>query len=222
LAAHPEAVPAETLMERLWPEAPTKMAGNCLYVAVHALRRVLEPGLASGMPSRYVLHEGDAYRLQLDGSIWADVREFEDCYRRGQHMARANDTEATTREFQKAVALYRGPFLREVALNQSPEVEAVRHRLRRHCGEMARFVVQQLVEQGGLEMAEELLLSLRHADPWDETFIDLLAQIGARVDPSTPAPRPDDHTGGSAARPGVLLPAVGNDPAPLPPALLRR
>jgi DNA-binding SARP family transcriptional activator len=201
LTAHPEAVPGETLMERLWPEAPPNMAGNCLYVAVHALRRALEPGLASGMLSRYVLHEAGGYRLQLDTSIWVDTREFEDSYRRGQRLARANHAEAAAREFQKALAHYRGAFLAEVALNQSPEIEAVRQRLRRQCGDMARFVVQQLVEQGGSEEAEELLLSLRRADPRDETFIDLLARIGRRVAPSTPAPGPGDHTGGTAAGP---------------------
>jgi len=186
LTSFPAPVAAETLMERLWPEASPETSANSLYVAVYALRRALEPGLPRGEASRYILREGDSYCLQLDDSLWVDTREFEEAYRRGQRMVRANHAEQAASEFQNVLADYRGPFLEEVALDQSPEVEAVRHRLRRFCGEMARLVVQRCVDQGRSSEAEELLLSLRQADPWDETFVELLAQL----DQTAPGPRP--------------------------------
>lgn len=177
VTAHPGSVSAETLMERLWPEAAPASASNSLYVAIYALRRALEPGLPKGGASRYVLHEDDSYRLNLDNSIWVDTLAFEAAYRRGQHMVPAYNPGLVAIVFQKALTYYRGPFLDEAALDQSREVEAVRHRLQHHCEEMAHFVVQHLGEDGRWKEAKALVLALREADPWDETFGELLAQV---------------------------------------------
>jgi DNA-binding SARP family transcriptional activator len=175
-------------MEHLWPEAPPETAANNLYVAVYGLRRALEPGLPRGEASRYIVREGDSYSLQLDDTIRVDIREFEALYRQGQRLMRANHTGEALAEFLKALADYRGPYLEEVALEQSPEVEAVRHRLRRFCAEMARLAVRRLVEQGQAHEAVELLLPLRQADPWDETFVELLAEAEASLKPDHPRP----------------------------------
>ena len=183
LTAYPDPLPAETLMEGLWPEAVPRMAANSLYVAIHALRRTLEPNLATGMPSRYVLHEGDAYRLHLDDGIRLDVREFEDAYHRGEHNIRANQPEAAAREFQTALAHYRGPFLDEAVLYLSPQVEAVRHRAMLRCLEMAHFVVRHLGEAGRWQEANALVQALRQADPENEVFLDLVARISQRMFP---------------------------------------
>jgi DNA-binding SARP family transcriptional activator len=188
LTSHPSPVAAETLMEHLWPEAPPETAANNLYVAVYGLRRALEPGLPRGEASRYIVREGDSYSLQLDDTIRVDIREFEALYRQGQRLMRANHTGEALAEFLKALADYRGPYLEEVALEQSPEVEAVRHRLRRFCAEMARLAVRRLVEQGQAHEAVELLLPLRQADPWDETFVELLAEAEASLKPDHPRP----------------------------------
>ncbi len=179
LTAYPRAVPAETLMERVWPEASPATASNNLYVAIYSLRRALEPGLSRGGASHYILHEDDAYRLNIDHRIWVDVRAFEDGYRRGTQMLWAYEPGLVARVFQEALGLYRGPFLTEVALDLSPEVEAVRYRLQHHAEEMARFVVGHLCSEDQWKEAKGLLLALREADPWDEAFIEMLAQVGA-------------------------------------------
>lgn len=179
VTAHPGSVPAERLMERLWPDASPASASNSLYVAVYALRRALEPGLPKRGASRYVLHEGDSYRLALDDSLWLDTQAFETAYQRGQRMAQAYDPGWVAIELQSALAYYRGPFLDEAALNQSREVEAVRHRLQHHAQEMARFVVRHLGEERRWREAKALVLALREADPWDEVFGELLAQVDA-------------------------------------------
>jgi len=181
VTAYPGPVSAETLMERLWPEATPASASNNLHVAIYALRRALEPGLPKGGASRYVPREGDSYRLFLDDSIWVDTQAFEAAYRRGQPNAQAYDPGLAAIEFQKALAHYRGSFLDEATLNPSPEVEVVRHRLRHHAQEMARSVVRHLGEQGRWREAKALVLALREADPWDETFGELLAQVDASL-----------------------------------------
>jgi DNA-binding SARP family transcriptional activator len=180
LVAHPEAVPAETLMERLFPDSEPKKAANGLYVAVHALRRTLQPSLTSGSPARFLIHESDAYRLHLDAGIWVDTREFEAAYQRGRRLVRSDRAEAGVLEFRRALALYRGPFLAEGSLDLSPETEAVRQRFRNECAEMARFVVRHLGESGRWSEASDVVNELRRADPWDQVFLDLVNRIMRR------------------------------------------
>jgi hypothetical protein len=55
-----------------------------------------------------------------------------------------------------------------------------RHRLRHHCQKIASFVVRQQGEQGRWKEAKALVLALPEADPWDETFAELMAQVDAR------------------------------------------
>lgn len=197
LTAYPAQVPAEALMERLWPEASPSTASNSLHVAIYALRRTLETALTKGSESRYILHEGDAYRLQLDKGLWVDTHAFEAGYEQGQRMTVAHDPGLAAEEYKKALTLYRGPYLDEAALSQSPEVEAVRHRLRQECEEMARFVMQQLGEEGRWKEAQSLLTTLREADPWDETFAEILGTLHDRFGqlPRRKRQRPADSTG---------------------------
>ena len=47
-------LPRDRLLDLLWPEASPESAANALYLALGALRRTLEPGLARGRDSAYV------------------------------------------------------------------------------------------------------------------------------------------------------------------------
>ncbi|HET7011085.1 MAG TPA: BTAD domain-containing putative transcriptional regulator, partial [Anaerolineales bacterium] len=177
VAAYPEPVTAERLMGWLWPEANPEHARNSLYVAIHALRRALEPSAAAGLPSRYVLHEGHVYRLHLDDSVWVDIREFQNAYHRGRQNAQRGNPLAAVRDFRMALTLYRGPLLAEAALDLLTDVEPLRQHLRLQCGEMAGFVARQLGEQGRWAEARETILALRAADPADETLLELEGQL---------------------------------------------
>lgn len=48
-------LPKSKLMGLLWPDAAENVAANRLRVALHALRRILEPDLPARCPSRYLL-----------------------------------------------------------------------------------------------------------------------------------------------------------------------
>lgn len=188
LTAYPDPIPAEVLMERLWPGSAPRMSANSLYVAVWALRRALEPSLTSGWDSRYIVHQEGAYRLQVEPDLRVDLIEFEDAFHRGHSRLRSDDPEGAAREFRIALGLYRGPYLGETALDLSPEIEAIRHRLRRRCAEVARLIVQHLMKKSRQREAEELLISLHVADPWDGGFADLLSEIGVTLGSPTPLP----------------------------------
>jgi DNA-binding SARP family transcriptional activator len=90
----------------LWPRHPARMARNSFNVALHGLRRALEPGLLSGVRSRYVVREGRTYRLGVE-LMTCDAEVFTQL---------AVDVEgpldeAGARRLRAAVELYAGDFL---------------------------------------------------------------------------------------------------------------
>lgn len=92
----------------LWPRHLAGSAVNSFNVALHGLRRVLEPDLTRVAESRFVVHEGHSYRLLVD-AIDCDVDEF---VRLLSQVSEPLD-ESGARRLAAATALYRGEFLAE-------------------------------------------------------------------------------------------------------------
>jgi hypothetical protein len=92
--------------QRLWPRHPARAARNSFNVALHGLRRALEPGLTDGARSSYVVREGRWYQLRLD-RVTCDTDEFERLVRQVQSPL----DEAGAQRLQAAVDLHAGDFL---------------------------------------------------------------------------------------------------------------
>jgi len=99
-------VTAEDGARLLWPRHPAKAARNSFNVALHGLRRALEPELTSGARSRYVVREGRRYRLCLE-RITCDAEEFARLVR---DIAAPLD-EASAQRLEAAIELHTGDFL---------------------------------------------------------------------------------------------------------------
>ena len=97
---------AQQAARLLWPRHLPRSALNSFNVALHGLRRMLEPDLTAGADSRYVIRQGRVYRLRLE-QIACDVDEFTKLVR---HASRPLGDEAAA-SLEAAVALYRGDFL---------------------------------------------------------------------------------------------------------------
>jgi DNA-binding SARP family transcriptional activator len=97
---------AQQAARLLWPRHLPRSALNSFNVALHGLRRVLEPELTAGADSRYVIRQGRVYRLRLE-QIACDVEDFTKLVR---HASRPLGEEAAQR-LETASALYRGDFL---------------------------------------------------------------------------------------------------------------
>ncbi len=94
-------VACEALCEALWPDLSPDSATLALNTTFSELRRILEPHLSRGTPSRYIERQQDTVSLCHTEQLWCDVWAFEDALRSGP---------AATAE---ALALYRGDFLPE-------------------------------------------------------------------------------------------------------------
>jgi DNA-binding SARP family transcriptional activator len=101
-------VSATQAARTLWPRHLTGSAVNSFNVALHGLRRVLEPDLAVAAESSFVVHEGHSYRLLVDG-IDCDVDEL---VRLLAEVSEPLDEPGASR-LAAATALYSGSFLAE-------------------------------------------------------------------------------------------------------------
>jgi DNA-binding SARP family transcriptional activator len=97
---------AHEAAQALWPHHPARAARNSFNVALHGLRRALEPELVDGARSRYVVREGRLYRLSLE-RLSCDAEDFGRLVR----QAPSPLDEAGARRLQAAIDLHTGDFL---------------------------------------------------------------------------------------------------------------
>ena len=96
----PRPASRDELIDLLWPDLPFRAAGRALNTTFSDLRKLLEPYLANGQPSLYLLREGESYAFNIAGNYEYDVHTFE----------RSLAGQTARRE---ALALYSGDFLPE-------------------------------------------------------------------------------------------------------------
>jgi two-component SAPR family response regulator len=151
-----QAIPRDTLISALWPDARVSAPATSLKVAVHALRQTLGQVLGGAGPLA-IVSQGSCY--QLNAPVWwLDVEEFEYCYAQGRvHEAREEMTEAT-RCYARAAQLYRGDFLEDL-LDDWPAFrrEALKDRYLFVVGRLAAASVLVGDYQGAIVWCQQLL-----------------------------------------------------------------
>lgn len=97
---------AHEAAQTLWPSRPARAARNSFNVALHGLRRALEPELTDGARSCYVVREGRLYRLCLE-RLTCDAEDFTRLARHGSSPL----DESGARRLAGAIDLHAGDFL---------------------------------------------------------------------------------------------------------------
>lgn len=151
-----QAIPRDTLISALWPDASVSAPATSLKVAVHALRQTLTQVLGD-TASLTIVSQGSCY--QLNGpELWLDVEDFEYCYAQGRaHEAREETIEAI-RCYARAAQLYRGDFLEDL-LDDWPAFrrEALKDRYLFVVGRLANAAVSVGDYQGAIVWCQQLL-----------------------------------------------------------------
>jgi DNA-binding SARP family transcriptional activator len=175
--AYPDGVSADRLAATIWPDSRPDAARNNLHVALHALRRGLGMLIAQGARLNRVHHLGGLYQLELDGELGIDRLAFESAYQSGQRRLQSADQTGAEAAFQRAIELYRGPYLDNTALQLTVELEAVRHRLREQFVEMVIFVAERYVERDDQLAAEQALLRALEVEPQADLALQQLVRL---------------------------------------------
>jgi DNA-binding SARP family transcriptional activator len=108
----------ETLIDLLWPEQKDyAQASACFHLALHYLRRALEPDLSSGRASSYIRYRRQRYRFDPQEPCWIDADVFEAYGRRAQARVRNGDPEAAMIDWAMALDLYGGDYMAGVSID---------------------------------------------------------------------------------------------------------
>ena len=93
----------EQITAALWPDlSPAKGTSN-FHINLYRARRALFPGI-------FILEQGQ-YKLNPDLNIWFDVTGFENLLSQTEKLP--PDSEARATNLERAIDLYRGPFMQE-------------------------------------------------------------------------------------------------------------
>lgn len=101
----------EKIMDTFWPDHAPEKARQSLYAALSHMRKALESGGETGENERVVLARKGFYKFNEDRPWFFDVVEFEKLYDQGQARLREGKEDEAISAFQKAEALYQGPFM---------------------------------------------------------------------------------------------------------------
>lgn len=167
----------ERIMDLLWAEHEPETAINSLNKAVYMARRALEPNLAKGTHSQFILTQ--KHQIILNSSpeapLFIDVEEFE---RLASFAIRNNDVESG----EKALRLYRGDLLIEDLYEDW--IFARRESLRILYRKAATKTAELYADAGERSTSVEILKKLASEDASDERvqrdLMRVLAETGSK------------------------------------------
>jgi DNA-binding SARP family transcriptional activator len=165
----------DQVIDLLWPELDIAAAQNSLNKAIHAARRALEPGLARGAQSRFILTPRGQVVLHAPGEVRVDVCQFEQAAT--QAMRERNATAA-----REALDLYGGSLL----IDDLYEAWTIARRdlTRRLFRNTAIGAAQLLAQAGdaaqGIEIAQRLVLDDLADESAHQLLMELYAAAGLR------------------------------------------
>jgi len=169
LLAEGRPVPKSDLYGVLWPEVPEAAAANRLRVTLHALRRVLEPGLPPRLPSAYLIV--NRYEcalpahpnLRWDGGVLAEGVA---------KAASAAQVPAEVAALLRGLAGVAGPWLPE--MDNLGTFAAARWRLQELALTAALRLAELALDRGVVAAAETAIERALAIDPGSEQAYALL------------------------------------------------
>lgn len=150
----------DRITDLLWPDVSPESALTALRVSLHALRRVLEPGLKVGRDSAYVQSRATIISIRPDVELWIDVVEFESA------LSEAATTPVVRpSKLREALALYGGDLLAD---DLDAEWTVARRERLRQAWRRAALDLAELERGRGPLASVPVLERLLATDPADE------------------------------------------------------
>lgn len=171
--------PKDVLLELAWPDEDPQRTGGRFHVALHALRRLLEPQLQRGQQSSYLLRRGEDYRLELGHGGRADVPDF----LQAVEQARRSETMAPEHALERylaAEALHTGELL--PSQSQEEWLDDLRLRVRFAHGTTLSRIMRLLEARqewsACIDYAEKHLALEEHSEPTYRALMRCRAALG--------------------------------------------
>jgi len=156
-------VPADQLLEILWPDDNIESARRRLHVRISQLRHVLAPE----DPTAFIITASGGYIFRPQAECWLDTVVFENQAERGRRAQEENDLVEAITAYETARTLYRGDFLEENLYDDWSLVE--RERLRERYLTVLMELAECYAQQGRYRRALGYCHRILAADPYRET-----------------------------------------------------
>jgi len=175
----------EALATLLWSEWPDRAARTNLRRALSDLRKAIGDRTPSGdhrAEPPFLRITRDSIQFNPLSDSWLDVAAFRSLAESERLVG------AGVEELEQAAALYRGAFLEDFSLKDSPPfsdwVHLTQERLHRRALAALQRLSEQYERRGQLERASEIVRCQVELDPWQEgahrQLMRLLALLGQR------------------------------------------
>lgn len=179
---HPFSI--DELIDLGWPEKSRKQAIGGVHVAIHYLRRMLEPDLPPGVDSSFVRRSGSTfYRFEPGESWWTDVDEVVRLFDRARCADRQLDSATALFCYHRVVARPLHRLLEDDA--QSERLATYRLQFKTLCAHSLVRLIHLHRERGEFEEALEYAYQMSIVDPFHELAATVIAESHlSRVDPA--------------------------------------
>ena len=148
-------VSREALLQTLWPNTETGLAGQSLNSLVHTLRRLLSEVIGGESP---VVHTDDHYRLNSDAGVGVDIDWFEALALRGEKQEREGHREAAVKSYHAAINIYQGDLCSNTDTQSMVVGESLRAKNMTLLSHLADYYYSINNLQACLEHAQRLLV----------------------------------------------------------------
>ena len=181
LLRRPQPLAADALAEVLWPGSAPDKASQNLRRAVSDLRRILEPELPAGFPSRYLRVEQETYALILPPGSHVDDEAFERelTQEPGSIPSTQENRQAAINRLEAILSRYTGDYLSEFPYEDWALTR--REYLRHLLTSGAHRLAQLCLDAGQLENAIATAHCALTQEPWDEEATLVLMQAHAAL-----------------------------------------
>jgi len=154
----------DALAERLWPRACLKSGARSMHVAMHALRRALEPEVA-GRQWVHIRSREDTFYLDLTSSCFVDIEEFRRLLALS-HPAPGRPVDKAIEALDQINSLYRGRLFAD--LPDATWCEAERENLHDEYVDALVRLADLCSRHGGSERTISLLRQVSLMEPLRE------------------------------------------------------
>jgi len=144
----------ERIIDSLWPETDSALAGQSLNTLVYSLHRLMGDALQGAPP---VVYNGGWYRLNVEAGVAVDVAEFDALVDAGDRLLQLGEAISAAETYQAAVVLYRGDLCVGVDIQALVERERVRARYLSVLAQLADFWFESGDYGSCLDVVQRLL-----------------------------------------------------------------
>ena len=172
-------IPKETLLELVWPDEDTAVTSPRFHVALNSLRKLLEPDLKRGVPSAYILHRNNGYRLEIGREGRIDFLDFIKTIDQAAALDKS-DPNLALAHYLKAVSLYSGPLFEENPYEEwlAADREMLKTKYLQTLSRIIRLYEKQGAWHQCIEYCENYLIHDKFAEPFYRKLMQFHAQTG--------------------------------------------